>query len=109
MSARLDPDDVDLIARRVLDLLRADQESVPARLVDAKTLAAMLGVTRAWVYAHAEQLAAVRLGAPRGRLRFDANQVLVGRQQQTARASATKPPKRAKLPARGAKLLPIDP
>ena len=77
--------------------------------MDAKTLAAMLGVTRAWVYAHAEQLAAVRLGGPRGRLRFDVNQVLAGRERQTASPSPTKPPKRAKLPARGAKLLPIDP
>lgn len=49
-----------------------DRAHAPAaRLVDAATLARMLGVERDWVYAHAGQLGAVRLGGPRGRLRFD--------------------------------------
>jgi hypothetical protein len=42
------------------------------RLLNAAQLAHHLGVTRAWVYEHAAQLAAIRLGdGPRARLRFD--------------------------------------
>jgi len=41
-------------------------------LVDAATLAAELGVSRDWVYEHASELRAMRLGAgPKARLRFD--------------------------------------
>ncbi len=41
-------------------------------LLDASQLAAHLGVTRTWVYEHAHQLGAIRLGAgTRARLRFD--------------------------------------
>lgn len=47
------------------------RDSTP-QLVDAAAVAAMLGVTRGWVYEHASELGAVRLGAgTRPRLRFD--------------------------------------
>jgi hypothetical protein len=68
---------VERIARRVAELLRnqaprtADEQVRSVRLVDAATLAARLGVRREWVYRHARQLEAIRLGGPRGRLRFD--------------------------------------
>lgn len=68
---------VERIARRVVELLRSEPAerphapARPVRLVDAATLAARLGVRREWVYRHARQLDAVRLGGPRGRLRFD--------------------------------------
>jgi hypothetical protein len=40
-------------------------------LVDAATVAAFLGVDRGWVYEHAGELGACRLGSgPRARLRF---------------------------------------
>jgi hypothetical protein len=68
---RLHPDDVEAIARRVAELLRRDAAPSVARLVDAATLARMLGVERDWVYAHARELQAIRLGGKRGRLRFD--------------------------------------
>ena len=68
---RLHPDDVEAIARRVAELLRGDSAAPAARLVDAATLAAMLGVERDWIFAHARELQAVRLGGKRGRLRFD--------------------------------------
>jgi len=69
----------ELLADRLGPVLRPgggaaayDRAHAPAaRLVDAATLARMLGVKRDWVYAHAGQLGAVRLGGPRGRLRFD--------------------------------------
>jgi plasmid replication initiation protein len=71
---RLDPDDVEAIAQRVAELLGAGAEA-PVRYVDATHLARLLGVERAWVYAHAAQLGGVRLGGPRGRLRFDLEHV----------------------------------
>ena len=73
-SARitLDPESVEAIARRVVQLLqekRADPE-----LVDAAELARRLGFDRSWVYTHAIELGGVRLGAgTRPRLRFDPN------------------------------------
>jgi hypothetical protein len=39
--------------------------------VDAATLARALGVDRSFVYRHAAELGAVRIGGPQGRLRFD--------------------------------------
>lgn len=61
---------VDAIAERVADLLRGE----PPRgcMVDAATLAGALGVDRSYVYAHADELGAVRLGGGlKPRLRFD--------------------------------------
>jgi hypothetical protein len=69
---RSESDLVEAIAHRVVELLRAEKpQERPARLVDAATLARELGVERDWVYANAERLGAIRLGGPRGRLRFD--------------------------------------
>jgi hypothetical protein len=71
---RLDPDDVEAIAARVAELLGPPPTATP-RYVDAATLAEVLGIERQWVYAHATQLGALRLGSPRGRLRFDLEHV----------------------------------
>ena len=71
---KLDPDDVEAIARRVAELLGARTEA-PRRYVDAAALARTLGVEREWVYSHATQLGAIRLGGPHGRLRFDLEHV----------------------------------
>ena len=63
---------VEAIARRVVELLKADGNDLGSRrYVDAATLAQQLDVDRDWVYAHAGELGAIRLGGPRGRLRFD--------------------------------------
>lgn len=70
---------VEQIARRVVALLREEAPAAaPGRYVDAATLALDLGVERDWVYSHAHELGAIRLGGPRGRLRFD----LVGVKQR---------------------------
>jgi hypothetical protein len=45
--------------------------AAPDRLLDAREIADVLGVTRRWVYDHADDLCAIRLGGPRGRIRFD--------------------------------------
>jgi hypothetical protein len=66
----LDPASIEAIAGRVAELLRAD--SAHGRLVDATTLAEALGVDRSYVYAHAAELGAIRLGSgSKPRLRFD--------------------------------------
>ncbi|HET7053877.1 MAG TPA: hypothetical protein VFI09_08185 [Solirubrobacterales bacterium] len=75
MSAgvHLSPESVEAIAVRVAELLReAPAPAAGPRLVDAATVAQRFGLKRSWVYDHAAELGAVRLGdGPRGRLRFD--------------------------------------
>jgi len=67
----LDPDDVEAIAARVVELLEGASARAP-RLATAEEVAEALGVTRTWVYANQKRLQAVRLGVgPRARLRFD--------------------------------------
>jgi hypothetical protein len=64
------------IAERVAELLH--DRSLRPRLVDAATLANVLGVSRDCVYAHAAELGGKRIGSgSRGRLRFDLDQALV--------------------------------
>jgi hypothetical protein len=61
---------VQAIAERVAELLRC--EPTRGRLVDAQTLADALGVDRSYVYSHAAELGAVRIGSgSKPRLRFD--------------------------------------
>ena len=64
------------VAQRVAQLLdERDARQTPAptapRLVSASELAGILGVERAWIYRHSDELGAVRLGSEHGRLRFD--------------------------------------
>lgn len=62
---------LDQLADRITDRLRTSTPRVP-RLVDAQTLADGLGVRRETVYAHADELGAIRLGGgSKPRLRFD--------------------------------------
>lgn len=68
---RLDPDDIERIADAVARRLTDSPVAEPGLLIDAATVARRLGVRRSWVYAHADQLGAIRLGDGRGRLRFD--------------------------------------
>lgn len=67
----LDPADIEQIARRVAELIGAPLSDPAPRFVDAAHVARLLGVERDWVYEHAHQLGGIRLGGPRGRLRFD--------------------------------------
>jgi predicted DNA-binding transcriptional regulator AlpA len=69
---RFDPDDIEQLADAVADrVAQRLREQPPTRFVDAAALARVLGVKRSWVYQHARELGAVRLGGPQGRLRFD--------------------------------------
>ena len=75
-EARRQAQQVEAIARRVVELLRSEELLRSSRRgVDASAVARELGVERDWVYAHAEELGAIRLGGPQGRLRFDMNLV----------------------------------
>jgi len=68
---KLDPHSIDAIARQVVELL--EQRGLKRReLVDAAGLARQFGIKRSWVYTHAIELGAVKLGSgAKPRLRFD--------------------------------------
>lgn len=91
----LDGEDVEAIARRVAELVAP----APTQLLDARALAARLGVTRGWVYVHASTLGAVRLGTgPRAPLRFDLE--LARRAATIASTSDGQPDRQAARPSR---------
>lgn len=96
----LDRDDIERIAARVAELL--DDRPPPfARYVDAATVARLLAVDRDWVYAHARELGAIRLGGPQGRLRFDIDQLhqtLATRSDHGARTAVGGSAKRLETP-----------
>jgi hypothetical protein len=81
---RLDPADIEAIASRVAELTAGQRAEPAVRYVDAAQLARIFGVEPDWVYAHASQLDAIRLGGPKGRLRFDV--------QRATRALVAPPP-----------------
>jgi len=68
---KLDPPTVEAIARRVVEIL--ERRGLQSReLVDAAELARRFGIERSWVYSHAIELGAVKLGSgTKPRLRFD--------------------------------------
>jgi hypothetical protein len=95
--------DIEAVATRVADLLRAGQ--VGADLVDANEIARRFRVSRDFVYEHADDLGAVRLGnGPKARLRFDPTKVA-----QTLRRppEQTTPKPRRREARRSSSLLPI--
>jgi hypothetical protein len=75
----LDPDLIDAVARRVLELV-AERDtgsgSAPSGLLTVAEVAQRLRVSTKWVYAHQRRLGAIKLGeGPKARLRFDAGAV----------------------------------
>lgn len=75
---RLAPESIEALAARLADLLGAPREARPAaakgkkKMLSAAQVSELWGVSRRWVYDHAEALGALRLGSgPRPRLRFD--------------------------------------
>ena len=74
-EVRLDLESIEALAQRLAELL-APREEAPGRLITAEEVARRWGVGRRWVYDHADELGAHRLGAgPRPRLRFDPDEV----------------------------------
>lgn len=73
-TVHLDDASVNAIAERVAELLRG--ESGGPVLIDAAEVARRFSLSRDYVYEHANDLDAVRLGSgPKARLRFDPNKV----------------------------------
>ncbi|MGH3427055.1 MAG: hypothetical protein ACRDQZ_05740 [Mycobacteriales bacterium] len=115
-SARiqLDAKTIHAVARRVVELL--EQRGLQSReLVDAAELARRFRIERSWVYSHAIELGAVKLGnGAKPRLRFDP-QIAARVLRKAGERSAADPParsgKRAGQPQRGrdskVSLLPI--
>ena len=111
---KLDPLTVEAIARRVVELL--ERRGLQQReLVDATELARRFGIERSWVYSHAIELGAVKLGeGPKPRLRFDP-QIAARVLRRVGEGPAADPParsgERAVQPQRGREpeiqLLPI--
>jgi hypothetical protein len=70
------------VAQRVLELVDERQAS---EFVDAAELARALGVEREWVYAHSDQVGAIRLGdGPRPRLRFEVGRAVAAFRELSA-------------------------
>jgi len=86
-----------------------------SRLVDAATVADKLGVSRAFIYDHAQELGVIRLGSgEKARLRFDLERVLAA--VGAAQTNDARPPRpttcartkrRTETTASGLPLLPI--
>jgi hypothetical protein len=103
---RLDPDTIDAIARRVAKLLtpRLEPPARTPRLLSASEVAEWWGVERSWVYEHAHQLGARRLGTgQRPRLRFDPDEVaerLAALQEERTSGSVPPDPRSTRFRAR---------
>jgi len=92
-AARLAPTLVEAIAQRVAELLRAELHPAP-RLLTPSEVADRFAVSRTWVYEHATELGAIRLGdGPKARLRFDPDRVrrVLRREPEKDTAGSTSP------------------
>lgn len=75
-EVRLDLESIEALAQRLAELLAPREAAAAGRLITAEEVAHRWGVGRRWVYDHADELGAHRLGAgPRPRLRFDPDEV----------------------------------
>jgi len=91
---KLDSQAVEAIARRLVEIL--ERRGLQGReLVDAAELARRFGIERSWVYSHAIELGAVKLGSgPKPRLRFDP-QIAARVLRRVGEGSAADPPARS--------------
>ncbi|MGH2989280.1 MAG: hypothetical protein ACRDMA_05340 [Solirubrobacterales bacterium] len=108
---KLAPEVIDAIARRVVELLPRGV-SAPVELVDAAELARRLGIERSWVYTHAIQLGAIKLGnGRRPRLRFDPQvaieRIRAGARQEPDQGPPQRPPRTRPVDGERPPLLPI--
>lgn len=100
---------IEAIARRVVELLRDELQSraVSARLMTAEQVADHLGVSRSWVYEHAQDLGAIKLGpGPKAPLRFDVFKATASFTVRNATSRDLRPTPRLPREA-GGNLLPI--
>lgn len=104
---QLDSASVEAVARRVVELLSSDEGS--EEWIEAAEVARRFSLSRDYVYEHADDLGAVRLGSgPKARLRFDPSKVAEVLRGSSEGESG---PKRAAVrpvrSGRGVTLLPI--
>lgn len=108
---KLSPDDVEAVARRVVELLQEGEVAPRVGMVGTAAIARMVGMSEDWVRDHAGELGGVRAGdGARGELRFD---VAVVRERMARRGVAADQlagePRRPgpRPPARKVRLLPL--
>jgi hypothetical protein len=96
MAQRIAARVLELLAEGLADLLAAPPTAAPAaRLVDAATVARELAVSHSFVYEHAAELGAERIGeGQRPRLRFDLDRAHAAwnARQSNERSSAARSP-----------------
>ena len=80
---RLAPESIEALATRIAELLgdpsqsRRPSPAAKKKMISAAEVSELWGVSRRWVYGHAEALGARRLGSgPRPRLRFDPEELV---------------------------------
>lgn len=106
MTVRLDNGSVEAIALRVAELLR-DEPAADA-MVDAAAIAQRLGVSREYVYEHADELGAVRLGeGTKARLRFDPARAVEGFAPRPSPQTIVHTPRPRRRTSDAADLLPV--
>lgn len=113
----LTPEAIEQIAQRVAELLERRDVSPrvePRRLFAANELARCLGVSREWVYDHANELGVIPIGdGPKPRLRFDLQVAEAAMAERRRGPSAAEPEiddhaaRRRRPPAQGVPLLPV--
>lgn len=114
---RLDPELIDAVARRVLELVverATGSRCAPIGLLTVAEVAQRLRVSTKWVYAHQRRLGAIKLGeGPKARLRFDAGAVaaeLEGTERGVRQdAVVPEPPAKAKRTRRRLVSRPLPP
>lgn len=77
-EVRLAPETIEAVAQRVAELVGAAPDAQDARSerITAEDVSRWWGISRRWVYDHAEELGARRMGSGRRpRLRFDPEEV----------------------------------
>jgi len=103
------------LADRVITHLASELATATPRLITASEVARRHGMTRSWVYEHADRLGAIRLGhGTKPRLRFDpehvaaiANQTTNPPEQPTATPPRPRQRHRAGVTQAGAPLLTV--
>ncbi len=94
---------IDAIVERVVEAIRSEGNVRPTReapeWLDAREVAQRLGVSREWVYEHAEELGASRIGTgPRPRLRFPPHVLEARADKRTPAEEARRPTERRSKP-----------
>jgi hypothetical protein len=90
------------VAARVVELLERPDRRPARGLATAAEVADQLGVHKSWVYAHAEELGAIRLGeGEKARMRFDPERVAraLGATRSERSGKRAERPRRHGLPA----------